>query len=322
MGDGSPPPGGTLGPPAMNAVVDPSKVLPGAARAGHAFLHADWREEYLTRGYVVLRGVFSAAEMRAIQAAAERAYAEGMRHHATWRQQNRVFWIHHHPAVGRFVSGCQWQAWVDPVLDAVRTDARLLAMLAPLIGRDLKQIINQVHWKAPGTGHVWSMHQDVRSRRPAECFRELDTSYVQTGLAIGPHTKSNGAMRVIPGSHLRGDLRINEGRSSFTEAREDAVAEAGLDPDAAVAVEMEPGDVALWSPYVVHGGGINRSRDDFRPFYINGYVTAANCDRGQPVFADGVPVPLVTPAVIQHEDVATRTEAHYPGAAVVTGPRD
>ena len=40
-------------------------------------------------------------------------------------------------------------------------------LLEPLIGRDLKQIINQVHWKAPGSLGDFAWHQDSKSRRPA-----------------------------------------------------------------------------------------------------------------------------------------------------------
>ena len=40
-------------------------------------------------------------------------------------------------------------------------------LLEPLIGRNLKQIINQIHWKVPGSLGDFAWHQDSRSRRPA-----------------------------------------------------------------------------------------------------------------------------------------------------------
>lgn len=288
----------------------------------YPFLRPGWVEEYRQRGYVVLRGVFSADEVAGLKAAFDRAYAEGMRHERTWRHQNRIFWVQHHPTVGRFVSGCQWQAWVDPVLDRVRTDPRMLAILKPLIGDDIKQIINQMHWKAPGTGFNWGLHQDVRSRKPAHCFRELATSYVQTGLAINRHWAGNGAMKIIPHSHRHGDLRIDDGANHHDDTREAGVARVGVDPSQAVDVELEPGDLALWGPYTIHGGGINTQADDFRPLYINGYVKAANCDRGQPVFHRGQPVPLTIPALIQYEELYLRPEPHYPEGRTASLQRD
>lgn len=277
---------------------------------------------YREHGYAIVRGVFGPDEIADLRAAFDRAYAEGMRHPATWRHQNRLIWVHEHPRVGRFVSGCQWQAWVDPVLDRVRTDPRMLALLRPLIGDTLKQIINQMHWKTPGTGHTWGLHQDVRSRKPDHCYRNLGNSYVQTGLAIDRHWSGNGAMKIIPGSHRRGDLHIDDGRSHHRETREEGVAKVGVDPATAIDVELEPGDVALWGPYTIHGGGTNTTADDYRRLYINGYVRAADCDRGQPVFEHGRPMPLTTPALIQYEELSTRPEPHYPRDARSLQQRD
>ena len=50
--------------------------------------------------------------------------------------------------------------------------------------------------------------------------------------------------------------------------------------DSLIDLEMDAGDVALWGPYTVHGGGKNITPDNYRRLYINGYVTAENCDRG------------------------------------------
>jgi hypothetical protein len=93
----------------------------------------------------------------------------------------------------------------------------------------------------------------------------------------------------------------------------DAVLEAaGLSPDDVVDVLLEPGDLALWSPYLVHGSGENRSSHR-RRFYINGYVRAADCDRGEWAFRGGRPVPLgPEPALVHYEALRERPEPHYP----------
>jgi ectoine hydroxylase-related dioxygenase (phytanoyl-CoA dioxygenase family) len=295
-------------------------AAPAANR--HAFLHDGYVEEYREKGYAIVRGVFSADEIAELRLAFERTYAEGMSHHATWRHQNRVMWVQEHETVGRYVSGCQWQSWVDPVLDRVRSDPRMLAILEPLIGRDIKQIINQMHWKTPGTGQTWGLHQDVRSRTPAHCFRNLGDAYVQTGLAIDRHWAGNGAMKVMPFSHQRGNLNMDGGVSHHRDTRENAVAAAGFDPAKLVDVVMEPGDVALWGPYMIHGGGINTTADNARRLYINGYVRAADCDRSQPVFEGGRPVPLTIPALVQYDQLYSRPEPHYPSDRASLVQRD
>ena len=64
-------------------------------------------------------------------------------------------------------------------------------------------------------------------------------------------------------------------------------------------LELAPGDLGIWHPFAIHGGGINTSSDCFRSFYINGYVTAQNCDRGHVVWAGGVKQPLGDHVLIQ-----------------------
>ena len=278
--------------------------------------------EYWEKGYTIVRGVISADEIAELREAFDRAYAEGVQLGRIWRHQNRFFWVNQHPSVGTFVSGCQWQAWADPVIDRLRSHPKLMALLEPLIGNHLKQIINQMHWKVPGTGYTWGFHQDVRSRKPDHCFRELATSYVQTGLAIDRHWPGNGAMQVIPYSHRRGDLRIDGGASHHDGTRAESVASVGINPREAVSVEMEPGDVALWGPFMIHGGGINSTADNFRRLYINGYVKADNCDRGQPVLDHGKPVPLTIPALIQYENLYSNPHPHYPEDAASRLQRD
>ena len=44
---------------------------------------------------------------------------------------------------------------------------------------------------------------------------------------------------------------------------------------------------------------------------MNGYVTAANSDRGEWAFRDGQPCPLGEPVLVQYEDLHTRPEPHY-----------
>jgi hypothetical protein len=86
----------------------------------------------------------------------------------------------------------------------------------------------------------------------------------------------------------------------------------GFSASDAVELELEPGDLALWSPYLVHGSGTNRSNHK-RRFYINGYVRAADCDRGEWAFRAGRPVAFgARPALVHYEELYERPEPHYP----------
>jgi ectoine hydroxylase-related dioxygenase (phytanoyl-CoA dioxygenase family) len=267
-----------------------------------------WRE-----GYAIVRGFFDPDEVAEIGAALDQLYSEGVAHGRCFRHGNLFYNVAREGAGEPLVRMVQWPSYHQRILNAVRLDPRFVDLLEPLIGRDLKQIINQVHWKAPGSLGDFAWHQDSRFRRPASAYRNLATAYVQTGLAIDPHTRESGCMRLIPRSHLAGDLAIDSSELVLGTAMKDEPLQAvGLSAGDAVELLLEPGDLALWSPYLVHGSGTNSS-DHKRRLYINGYVRASDCDRGEWAFRSGAPVPFgPRPALVHYDELEERPEPHYP----------
>jgi hypothetical protein len=274
---------------------------------------AELATRYRRDGYAIVRGFFDPAEIEPIGGAIDQVHDEGLRHGRSFRHGNLFY------NVGEAADGApplvrmvQWPSYHQPVLDGVRLDPRFAALLEPLIGGDLKQIINQIHWKAPGAAGDFAWHQDCSFRQPAAAYRNLASSYVQTGLAIDPHTPGSGCMRFIPGSHARGDLGLDVSSVLGTAMSDEVLAAAGLDAATAVDVVLEPGDLAIWSPFLVHGSGSNRSAHR-RRLYINGYVKAQDCDRGEWAFRGGEPVPLgAEPALVHYEALRERPEPYYP----------
>lgn len=270
--------------------------------------------QYWRDGYCIVRGFFAQDEIAEIAAATDQLYAEGVAHGRCFRHGNLFYNVAAGEDREPVVRMVQWPSYHQRALNRVRLDPRFAELLEPLIGGNLKQIINQVHWKAPGALGDFAWHQDSKSRRPASAYRNLATSYVQTGLAIDPHMPDAGGLRFIPGSHLRGDLHMDCERHSLGVAMKDSALKAvGLSASDAVDLELEPGDLALWSPYLVHGSGTNRS-DHKRRFYINGYVRASDCDRGEWAFRGGRPVPLgPRPVLVHYEELHARPGPHYLG---------
>ncbi len=289
-----------------------AQPLKARSRGGQGDYEADyWRD-----GYAIIRGLFAPQEIAAIAAATDQIYAEGVAHGRSFRHGNLFYNVSAGPAGEPLVRMVQWPSYHQPVLDAIRLDRRIAGVLEPLIGADLKQIINQLHWKSPGSLGDFAWHQDSRSRRPPLAYRNLSTSYVQTGLAIDPHTPDAGGMRFIPRSHLKGDLGMDCSKKALgTSMADSALRQAGLDEDDVIDLVLAPGDLALWSPFLVHGSGANGS-DHKRRFYINGYVRAEDCDRGEWAFRAGRPVPFgPTPALIHYEALRERPDPHYVDAA-------
>lgn len=267
-----------------------------------------WRD-----GYAIVRGFFGVHEIDEVSKALDQLYCEGVAHGRCFRHKN-LFYNVVCEAEGSepLVRMVQWPSYHQPVLNSVRLDLRFAELLEPLIGQELKQIINQVHWKAPGALGDFAWHQDSRFRRPMSAYRNLATSYVQTGLAIDPHTRNSGCMRVIPGSHLRGDLDMDCAKLVLgTAMTEEALEKVGLSKDNAVDLLLEPGDLALWSPYLVHGSGTNRANHK-RRLYINGYVRADDCDRGEWTFSRGLPVQIgPEQALVHYDELFERPGPHY-----------
>ena len=269
-------------------------------------------EHYRQEGYAVVRGLFSPSEIAEIAAATDQLYAEGVDHGRSFRHGNLYYDVPAGADGMPLVRMVQWPSYHQALMNAVRLDRRIAGILQPLIGGDLKQIINQVHWKAPSKLGHFAWHQDSRSRRPASAYRNLADSYVQTGLAIDRHRTESGCMPFVPRSHLLGDLGMDCSKKALgTAMTGDALSEIGLSEADTIELELDPGDVALWSPYLVHGSGTNSS-DHKRRLYINGYVRTADCDRGEWAFRNGQPVPLGrSQALVHYEELYERPEPHY-----------
>jgi phytanoyl-CoA hydroxylase len=273
----------------------------------------DLVEQLHQEGYAIVRGFFGADDMRRLGAEVDAVYAQGLEHHASYRDKNLLFEVLDDPrARRRVVLQVHWSAWINPYLELMRRDPRYLAVLEPFLGRDIKQITHQIHWKPPGAKYTfYRYHQDARFRNAA-AVRNLLYGTVNTGLAIDPQTLANGALRIIPRSHLHGYLGLSEDGSIMTGATPDEdLRTAGLDPAAAVSCEMQPGDLLLWTLYTVHGSAPNLSSGD-RRFMINSYTRAADSDRGEWAFRDGVSTPLgPQPQICKYEQLHERPGPFY-----------
>lgn len=268
----------------------------------------DLADRYWGDGYAVIRGLFSISEIAELSAAVDEVHAEGLALGASFRYGNLNYRLD-----GGEVRMVQWPSYHNIVLDRFRTDYRIAGVIAALIGHEVKQIINQIHWKKPGGKGDFAFHQDSRFRRPDSAYRNLATSYVQTGIAIDRHDAASGAMRILPGSHRAGPIELPTSGGSVMDSvvETEALLAAGLDPDALVDLNLEPGDLALWSPYLVHGSGSNTA-DHYRRFYINGYVRAEDCDRGEWAFRRGQPQPLrPRPNLVHFEELYERPGPHF-----------
>ncbi len=176
----------------------------------------------------------------------------------------------------------------------------------------------------------WSSSFFIKEpRNPAYVSWHQDSTYwglnktdvVTAWIALSPSTKANGAMEVIPGTHL---LQQIPHRDTFakdnllTRGQEVAVA---VDPAKAVTLELRPGEMSLHHVLLVHGSAPNPSdlrRIGFAARYIptsvkqiSGERDSATLVRGTDAYGHFEPEPRATrdldPAFVAlHREIAER----------------
>ena len=154
---------------------------------------------YWEHGYAVVRGLFPKDEMRAIQAETHRIYAEGLKHHATWRHQNLLYELLPESFAGqRYMLQAHWVAWISPLFERIRRDPRVLAVMQPLLGADIRQVAQQIHWKPPGANwrSGYRFHQDLR-------FRDRTDGYQEAGRQPGTGARRPRSVGPADGARLQ-----------------------------------------------------------------------------------------------------------------------
>jgi len=266
-------------PPSPQAEIPPSETA--------APLSFEELSRYRTEGWAVARGVVSAAELEELRVACEalctraQTFTRDVFIGATFFNLHRdgnpfARDLASRPQVPGLLRRVTYPYALSPVLNAYRAHPRLLGIIQTLLGPDLVQIVNQVNFNPPGHGTGWGWHQDYRFRKPG--VANLVEDFVQTILAIDLCSTATGGLRLIPGSHRLGDLKLdtdNENAERFFDARQ------------AVTPVLEPGDMVLFNSHIIHGSTPNLSPAK-RRVYINGYARAT-ARIGMPVLRAGVP---------------------------------
>jgi len=263
-------------------------VLTTASNTAMRARDATWIDAYLEEGFACIRGVFSRAEIAEL-----RRYFDEVLDRATGLREVtkcglaefRVVPIAGVPTL-KFA---KWAASFHRGLDRFRTAPGLLSLAIELLGPDLRQITNQMHWKNPGDEVSFQMHQDCTFRKPDSAYRNLSRSFLQTAIAVDPCSEANGCIEFVPRSHREAKALLAGGYEGW-EAN--VVNRAVLERFApAVPALLDPGDVVIWNPFTIHGSEPNRSRVS-RRLYINGFARAADCDHGILVTEGGKVLPL------------------------------
>jgi hypothetical protein len=139
------------------------------------------------------------------------------------------------------------------LLGALVTEPALVALAEEALGAPVTAFGCTFIVKPPRTGLPARWHQDGDPWE-ARGIREA----VSLGVALDATTEENGCLRVLPGSHRLPPhpLRpITDPPNIFGVEIDPAL----VDESQAVALPLEPGDVSLHLPNLIHGSDANRS---------------------------------------------------------------
>lgn len=228
---------------------------------------------YNETGYLIREAVFTAAEVLALQAAAERAVKNALKMCETGKTyilDGKRFvdfdyvTVQFEPGDGHDnVRVIEPVNELDPALDQLVVDARLTEPMKSLVGaEEIALWTAKLNLKRPreGTGFGW--HQDSP-------YWVHDSNHVDqlpnVMIAFDDANLKNGCFKVISGSHKKGCL---PGKDDGTQLGGFYTNTDHFDESDHVAMEVSAGSLIFFNPHTVHGSSPNNSNEPRRAIII------------------------------------------------------
>jgi Phytanoyl-CoA dioxygenase (PhyH) len=231
--------------------------------------------ETLRAGYVFLPRMLDAAEVAELRTAAEEALATvvkltsaGDGSTTVWPDGHRLqdvrgVTVHWEPetadATARSIAPV---TDLDPRFAAFWSDPRLTRPMSELLGAsELGPFTSKLNFKRGRIGSEFNWHQDYPFWH---CRAGLAGQQIGTVMIfLDDADADNGAMHLLPGSHLVGPVRRDP-----TEPTRLLVDPTALDVSGEVVVDAPAGSVLMFPSLMVHRSGPNRSDSDRRALLL------------------------------------------------------
>lgn len=226
-------------------------------------------DQYHRDGFLILREAFSAEEAAALQTEAERLMS---RTDLMDSDNIRCRW-QNHVETGECRFDCfDPVADLSPLCEETARDSRIVEAVSALYRERAHLFKDKLIFKPPGAAG-YGMHQDYIS------WPTFPMTFVTVIVAIDPATAESGATEVFPGYHRQGCLSPRDGM--YHELGADQV-----DLSRGVMLELNPGDIAIFSGYTPHRSGPNRSSDWRRLLYLSYNAESDGGDRREAHYAE------------------------------------
>ncbi len=152
-------------------------------------------------------------------------------------------------------------------------ERRSASISRQLIGDSATLDYDQFLAKRPDKpGAVFTWHQDLGYWPTGT----PDTLTATCSLALDSADDENGCLKVVPGSHRKG---LRPHRPLMTSRNESHILSVELtDDDPIIELPVERGDITVHDEMIVHGSGVNNSKDRWRRTYITAFRSKACVD--------------------------------------------
>jgi len=157
-----------------------------------------------------------------------------------------------------FSNYCSTLLAYDKEFLSVARTPEILEMVARLLGYDFALWNSSFFAKPANGGHATPWHQD------GEYWPIEPLATCTVWIAIDASTVENGCLQVIPGSHQEQRLKRHKQNSSDSLTLSLEIEADEYDPDRAVPIVLEPGQISLHDVYLVHGSEANNSNHSRR----------------------------------------------------------
>jgi len=215
-----------------------------------------FKQQFDTSGYTLVRGLFAADEVERL-----REHYMVLRTRGSYAGDDPGVQAGARDPLRRYPRMTHVHRWDDTTLQWL-IDRRLDEVMTAILGKSPYAVQTMIFFKPPGS-RGQALHQDnfYLKAEPGTC--------IAAWMALDKVDRDNGGLQVVPGSH-RWPILCTE--KADTKVSYTDVTVPLPDPDAAVLVEMEPGDVLFFHGALVHGSAPNVTADRFRRALIGHYI--------------------------------------------------
>ncbi len=154
---------------------------------------------------------------------------------------------------------------ISPVLDKVSHNSKILDAVESIIGKDILVCGTTLFIKNPDKKGFVSFHQDAK-------YIGLEPHNWVTGwLAVTDANEENGCMRMWKGSHKK-DLKFHDQKFDENNLLTRGQTIENVPINETTPVILKAGQLSLHHPTIIHGSGLNKSKERRIGFAIQSYI--------------------------------------------------